>query len=492
MLDQSDVRRRKFIQTVGATGIGTTIAGCTGDSGGGSTNGTNGGGGSTTLKMNLLSRTPKNAIQQFEPLLHEAGLSKDISIELSTKSPGTLEDQYRQWLNAGRSNPDILTMDVGWSIPFIRRDQLLNLSEYLSEDSLQELENEYNPESVDSSRGRNGDIFGVPLIMDVRGMWYRRDLAKKAGYDPEGENWATEPHSWERFSQIVADIKNQQSLEYGLTMPFELSQTITCCTFNAIMSQWGGAYFGGREYLFGPVGERPITVDEEPVLDALRMLRTFMWEHDGQHSLDSGSFKGGIVPSDALGWRYTKDLDSFLNGNAFTYTVGIPAFAKLAATGSNFGDKVNEKLGLMPKPYGVRESKSKYEGIGGTMSPLGGYNLSVNPNSNNKDAALEVIRTVMKDKFLEKWFNVSGYLPPKPKLLQSDAIKGHELFGQYMDTFSVMANNSIPRPVTPIYFQESKVVSQEVHNVVSQKKTPDKGMSDLKQQLKQIESNYGQ
>ncbi|MBV0925940.1 extracellular solute-binding protein [Halomicroarcula limicola] len=442
--------------------------------------------------MNLLSRTPKQAVEQFEPALHEAGLSEDISIELSTKTPGTLEEQYRQWLNAGRGSPDILTMDVGWSIPFIRRGQLLNLSKALSDEHIQTLENEFNAESVDSSRGRNGDVFGVPLIMDVRGMWYRRDLAKEAGYDPDGENWGTEPKSWKEFSQIAAAVQKQQGTRYGLTMPFELSQTVTCCTFNSIMSQWGGAYFGGQDYLFGPVGDRPITIDEEQVLDSLRMLRTFMWGHDDQHSLDDDSFVGGIVPSDVLGWRYTKDLDAFLNGNSFAYTVGNPAFAKLASSESNFGDAVSEKLGLMPKPYGIRETDSEYQNIGGTMSPLAGYNLSVNPNSNKQDAALEVLRTVMTDDFLVKWFKLSGFLPPKPKLLQTKGVADHPLFGQYMDTFSVMADNVIPRPVTPIYFQESKVISQEVHNVVSQSKAPETGMTDAKKQLAQIEESYGQ
>ena len=28
-------------------------------------------------------------------------------------------------------------------------------------------------------------------------MIYRKDLVEEAGYDPEGENWATEPMSWQ-------------------------------------------------------------------------------------------------------------------------------------------------------------------------------------------------------------------------------------------------------------------------------------------------------
>lgn len=142
------------------------------------------------------------------------------------------------------------------------------------------------------------------------------------------------------------------------------------------------------------------------------------------------------------------------------------------------------------KPYGIKEIDSEYQGIGGTASPLGGYNLSVNPNSESIDAALDVIRTAMKDDFLTKWFKLSGFLPPKPKLLKAKSVTSHPLFGQYMDTFSVMADNAIPRPVTPIYFQESKTISQEVHNVVSRSTSPENGMTELKQQLQQIGGTF--
>ncbi|GAA0681912.1 extracellular solute-binding protein [Natronoarchaeum mannanilyticum] len=437
--------------------------------------------------MTLHTQTPESVRQQLEPTLKEAGLSEDIDIEINTATPGQLETQYRQWLNAGRSEPDILLMDVGWSIPFIRRGQLLNLNDHLDESEIDTLENDYNGPSVNSSRGRDGNIYGVPFMFDVRGLLYRKDLAESAGYDPEGSNWGSEPMSWGEASQIIADVRDSQGLDYGMTMPFELSQTITCCAFNGMMSQWGGAYFGGRENLFGPIGDRPVTVDEEPVLNALRMLRTFFHGHDDEHSLDESTYTGGIVPPDSLGWRYTSDMESFLNGDAFAYSVGSPAFVRLGASEQNFGDQVNEKLGIMPYPYGVPESESQYDSIGGTMSPLAGYNLSINPNSNKIDTALEVLRTVMTDEFHMNWYELSGTLPPKPSLLSSDRAAQHEMFGQYMDAMSVAADNAIPRPVTPIYFQQSDIIAQEVHNVVSQSKTPESGMSDLKSQLQEIE-----
>ncbi|MFC7212634.1 extracellular solute-binding protein [Saliphagus sp. GCM10025334] len=485
MADRSGVNRRQFIRAAGTTGIGASIAGCLGGSSSGE------GSGDRTIEMTLLSQMTEDQIDGFEPALRAGGLSEDISIEIDTATPGQLEDQYRQWLNAGRGSPDVLTMDVGWSIPFIRRGQLLNLNEHLDDSEIDTLESEFNDASLDSSRGQEGNLYGVPFMFDVRGLLYRRDLAEQAGYDPDAENWGSEPRSWQEVSEIIADVQEQQDLDYGLTMPFELSQTITCCTFNAMMSQWGGAYFGGRDNLFGPIGDRPITVDEEPVLNALRMLRTFFHGHDDEHSLDE-EFAGEITPTEALGWRYTSDMESFLNGNAFAYTEGQVGFVTLGATDDYFGEAVNEKLGLMPYPYGVEQSETEYDGIGGPMSPLAGYNLSVNPNSNKTDAALEVIRAAMTDEFHLEWFNVGGNPPPKESLQDSEEVMGHETYGPYMDAMSVAADHAVPRPVTPIYFQQSDIVAQEVHNVVSQDKSPEQGMADLKDQLQQIEEDNAQ
>ncbi|GAB3419589.1 hypothetical protein GCM10027435_21140 [Haloparvum alkalitolerans] len=492
MRDHYGVNRRRFLRTAGATGVGASIAGCLGGDGGdsdesGGSTSSDGADGETTLQITLLSQMTEQAINGFEPALKEAGLSEDITLEINTATPGQLEQQYRQWLNAGRGDPDVLLMDVGWSIPFIRRGQLLNLNDHLSDEEIDTLESEFKGPSVDSSRGQNGNLYGVPFIMDVRGVMYRKDHAEAAGYDPEAENWGSEPMSWAEFSQIAADVKQQQELEYGMTMPFELSQTITCCAFNGMMSQWGGAYFGGRDNLFGPVGERPVTVDEEPVLNALRMLRTFMHGHDDEHSLDESEFAGDIVPSDALGWRYTTDMESFIAGDAFAYTVG--QMGLLQQIGASVDGDVNDMIGMMPYPYGVERSEAEYEGLGGSVSPLAGYNLSVNPNSDKIDAALEVLRAVLTDDFHRNYFEVSGSLPPKPSVFESESLTEHETFGQYLDTFRIAAENPVPRPVTPIYFQEADIIAQEVHNVVSQGKPPEQGMTDLKEQLQQIEEN---
>lgn len=77
--------------------------------------------------------------------LHEVGLSQNVELEIVAGAwdSGQRSAQYQQWLAAGRERPDLLLMDTGWTIPFIARNQVANLSTKLSEDTLKTINDEY-------------------------------------------------------------------------------------------------------------------------------------------------------------------------------------------------------------------------------------------------------------------------------------------------------------------------------------------------------------
>ena len=475
------VDRRKFVQTVGAASVAAGLAGCSDDDSESDSE--------ETIQI-ALEAQDEEFEEEYQEALWNAGLSEDIEIEILGTGLDDRDDQYRQWLNAGRAEPDILMMDVGWSIPFVERGQLLSLEDHLSSSALDELENDYFESSVQASVGSDGDRYGVPLFPDFGAMMYRKDLAEEAGYDPEGENWATEPMTWKRFSQISAEIMEEnEEVEYGFTFPFDLSQTITCCTFNEYMSQWGGAYFGGIENLYGPVGDRPITVTEEEPLRALRMIRTFIHGHEDEHSLDDEEYAGNITPEGVFDWRYTGDLEAFLGGEAFAYRTW-PTFLHDASDEDAFGEDMHDQVGLMPFPYAVSEGESSYDGIGGSMTSLGGWNLSINPNSEKIDEAVEVLEAAMSDEFLLTRWDSVGTLPPKPDVMESQEAADDPVMGPYLDTLSYAGQTTIARPVTPIYFDQADAVAQEVFDVATQEKTPEEGMADLEEALQSFEDEF--
>jgi hypothetical protein len=252
------------------------------------------------------------------------------------------------------------------------------------------------------------------------------------------------------------------------------------------MSSWGGAYFGGRENLFGPVGERPITVDEPEVHNSLRMMRKFV--HDEDFGGEFEGYGGNIAPTDILGWTEETSRSPFAEGNAVFHR-NWPY--SLALTGRNPEETeapaLGEDLGAMPIPYAVPESEAAQPGTGGTTSALGGWHLTFNPNSDNLDVMDEVVRAIQEPDFQLELFRLQGWLPPRPELFNSDEARDVEPVGRYMDTLQVAGENVMARPVTPVWSQESSSIAQAANNVVGQEVSPEEGMSSLANSLEQIE-----
>ncbi|MFB6125938.1 MAG: substrate-binding domain-containing protein [Halolamina sp.] len=476
--DSESVSRRRFVQAASAAGVTTGLAGCVY---GGSDSGSGG-----TVTWGFDPTAAQEAGEDIKQAFYDAGLSKDIDIEFSTggAETGSRRDSYNTLLNAGETDPDMFMMDNGWTNIFIARQQLANLSEMLPSDAISTVNEEYFNGFTATARGGSGDLFGVPLFPDFPTMQYRKDWAEEAGYNPESDNWATEPMTWQEFSQVTKDIKEQQSSKYGYTFQFDIYEGLSCCDFNEFITSWGGAYFGGRENLFGPIGDRPVTVDTEPVKNALRMIRTFVHGQDDPESLDG--YAGQIAPSEVLSMTEESSRKPMLNGDAVMHRNWPYALSLNGAS-----DALGEDYGAMPIPYAVSEGEAMAQGTGGTASALGGWHMTVNPNTENEEAVKEVISThVNSDQLKLDILEIYGWLPTKPELFNSSRAQEVEPVGRYMDTLKVAGENVIARPVTAVWSSQSSAIAQEANAAAAQKKSPSEGMGDLESKLQEIENGY--
>jgi ABC-type glycerol-3-phosphate transport system substrate-binding protein len=273
-------------------------------------------------------------------------------------------------------------------------------------------------------------------------------------------------------------------IDNGFTFQANVYEGLSCCDFNEFMTSYGGTFFGGRENLFGPVGDRPITVDEESVLNSIRMVRTLIHGEDDEHSLDG--ITGNISPEAVLQWTEEPSRKPFTGGNAIMHR-NWPYSITINGAEDVFG----EDLGVMPIPYGVTPDESEYEGTGGPVAALGGWHMTMNPNApdGQKSAAVQVLRAMMEPQFQLANFGIQGWIPPRPELLESDEAKEVDVIGRYLSALRVAGENAIPRPVTVVWPQQSGKVAQEVNNAYAQEKAPEQAMSDLKSQLEQIEQS---
>ena len=468
------VSRRRFVQAAGATGAASTIAvsGCLG--------GGDSGDGAVTIYSDDDMKEHEDTIQS---VLEEVGVEEEIEVIEGHENTDDRRNKISTAFQGQQDNWDIISADNGWTKPFIAGGHLANLSDHLPSDALDTVDNDYFQSFTSTARDLDGNLFGVPLYPDYPTMQYRKDLFEDAGYNPDEEGWATDPPSMEEFSHIVADVHDNVDVDYGYTFQASAYEGLSCCTFNEAMTSWGGAYFGDHDNLYGPIGDRPITVDEEPVHNAIRMVRTFVHGQDDPEALEG--YAGDISPTEVLQWTEEPSRGPFTDGNAvahrnWPYSVNI----------NGAEEEMGEDLGVMPIPGAVPESESEYDGAGGPVAALGGWHLVINGYSDRKEAAANVLAGFTHDEVQLTLFEEIGWVPPKPDLFDSQRARDIPVMGRYMDALQVAGENAVPRPVTEIWPSQSESIYQEVHAAYSQDKSPEQAMSDLADSLQQLEEDY--
>ena len=468
------VSRRTFVGAAGAT-AGVGLAGCV-----------YGGSGSEDSVVWGFDPNPASEIpDEIRDLYYEAGLDEDIEIEFrgGEEDTGERRNSYIDLFEAGETQPELFLIDNGWATEFIQRGYLENLTEVLDDDELAYIDDEYFDGFTDTVRDpETGDLYGIPYYPDFPTMQYRKDYAREAGYDDDDfEEWATEPMTWLEWAEIVEDVVEASDADYGFTTQFAIYEGTACCTFNEVLSSWGGAYFGGRDNLFGPVGDRPITVDEPEFIDAIRMMRTFVADEHGDDTLEE--YPTGIANPGITSHREGDAEEDILDGAA--------AFQRNWPFTLHSGPEEHgvDNWGAMPIPYAVSEEDAAQSGTGGTTAALGGWHVVLNPNAENRDEAIEVLRTTMEDSVSLGLFEEWGWLPPKPALFESAEAEAIEPVGEYLETLRVAGENTMARPSTRVWSSQSSNIAEEVNRAVAGEKDPEEAAADLYGYLDDLEQS---
>lgn len=485
----NSVSRRQYLAATGALGA-AGLAGCSGGGG-------DGGGGNTdepidtdapdedvTIQIAADSNFANAADDIIRTLREDGGLPENIDIEFLAGSftTGDRRSQYQQILSAGQERPTVMMMDNGWTIPFIARGQIANLSQQLPSSITDAVTNDYLGNMVATAQGQNGDLYGIPLFADFPTIQYRKDLMREAGYsDSDFETWATEPMTWQEFSQVVRETMDATDTQMGFNWQGAAYEGLSCCDFIEFMGSHGGSYFGEFENYFGPIGDRPITVNDESVINAIRMMRTFI---NGQDDPTAVEGYADISPDAVVQYKEESSREPFTNGNAvalrnWPYSININAAS----------DVFGEDLGVMPIPFAVSRNDSQYESIGGSTSALGGWHLTLNPNASDvrKQAAVQLFRALQTDEVRIRMFEIGGWIPPIPDLINTDRTRQLEPIGRYVDSLQVAGRNALPRAVTVVWPSQSTQIANEVNAALRQEKSPSQAMSDLESSLQSIE-----
>ncbi len=205
-----------------------------------------------------------SAIPGFE----EANEGVTVTVDLSTW--GQLGEKLLTSF-AGNIPVDLVETGSDWVGPYAKRGQFLSVEDYVANQYQDEI-GDFYADMVELSR-YNGELMGLPYILDIRTMCYRKDHFEEAGLDPE-----VPPDTWDDL------------VEFGITLTqFDDQDNFTRAGYVLNAGNPGGAFFEYWAFLvqngsgvvipWGSWDPEDVSFNGPEGLEALEFMHSLINEH---------------------------------------------------------------------------------------------------------------------------------------------------------------------------------------------------------------------
>ncbi|RWR01371.1 ABC transporter substrate-binding protein [[Pantoea] beijingensis] len=270
----------------------------------------------------------------------------------------------------------------------------------------------------------NGRLKALPFYLDVGMLYYRKDLLEKYQEQP--------PKTWEELTRIATKIQDEERKSgrnnfWGMVFQGKSYEGLTCNALEWINSSGGGTFVDEKGN---------ITINNPQAAKILDL---------------AASWIGKITPKGALGYKEEESRAVFQNGDALFMRNWPYAYQLSQGDDSPLRDKV----GIMPLPSG--------EG-GESSATLGGWQWSVNANTQNKAAVYALLKIVADDDAQKVALKTMGFTPSNPALYKDKEVLAT---APQLALFAPVFDAAIARPATPTRAQYPKV-SNAIFNQVFQ------------------------
>jgi multiple sugar transport system substrate-binding protein len=276
--------------------------------------------------------------------------------------------------------------------------------------------------------------YGVPWYVETRVLYYRTDLAKKAGWDKA-------PTTWDEFSKFAADLKKA-----GVKYPVSLQPGQTGSWQSVLPFAWSnGAKVtndGGTDY----------SIDSPQMTEALDYYKSFFDKGYSQtRLLDPGELENGFAKG---------TYGSFISG---PWHIGLV-----------------EDAGLTTDKYAVAPLPGKDSGPGTSFT--GGGDLAVFKDAKNRDGAWKLVRWLSEAQTQSKWYDTVKDLPAVKSAWQTGDLGDDQqlqVFGQQLDS-------ALAPPAVPSWEQVASVIDGDVEKAVKGSMPTADAVADMQKQAKSI------
>ncbi|MBU2665462.1 sugar ABC transporter substrate-binding protein [Actinoplanes bogorensis] len=250
--------------------------------------------------------------------------------------------------------------------------------------------------------------YGVPWYVETRGIFYRKDLAAKAGF-PDG------PKTWDDLKAMAKALQAKAGAKWGINLqPGKTGSWQSILPFG-----WsnGAEIATGDKYTF----------DTPEMTAALTYYQSFFKEKLAPTNLPEGALEPAFVRG---------EIGAFMSG---PWHVGI--LNDQGAKG---------KFAVAPMP----SEKS-------STSFIGGSNIAVFKDAKNRDAAWKFLQWLSKPEVQAKWYQTVSDLPAVQSAWDDSALGGDEM----LKVFGEQLKSAKAPPSFPTWTQVSATFDTEAEKV---------------------------
>ena len=314
----------------------------------------------------------------------------DVKIDV-TPIPWDAAHNKIQTAIAGGNTPDLAMIGTTWMADF--GDAFATVPEQLPTTGFFD---------GAQSTTRVGDrVAGVPWYVDTRVLYYRTDIAAKAG-------WTKAPTTWDELQQMASDMQQKGGATWGMRMP---------AGNDAFQGAMWMPWSAGAELTDGNAW----TLNTPEMVEGLTYYQSFFQKGIADPNVDTSP---GATEAE------------FVNGTAPMVVEGPFLRGQIAAVGgTDFTDKYT--TAVLPAH------------TDGSVSFSGGANLAVFKDSKNADAAWKLVRWLSQPETQAEFFTATGDLPALKSAWDQPAIAGDSSVA----TFGTQLETAKAPPVTTTWVQ---------------------------------------
>ncbi|MFT8592911.1 MAG: extracellular solute-binding protein [Bifidobacterium sp.] len=346
----------------------------------------------------------------------------DVTVKVTAIPWSSAHDKLQTAIAAGNA-PDVAQMGTTWMADFAG-----SFSEVPSNLGLSDFSD--GPLKAGQVKGKQ---LGVPWYVDTHVLFYRKDIAEKAG-------WNRAPKTWTELKSMAAAMQKVEGVDYG----FYIAPSGTDC------------FLGNLDSVYSSGGI--LLKDGKWNFDSAQVKKGF--------ELTTSLFKDGIADANA-DVSSGASIANFASGKTAMMIAGPTTISQLSDLDKNIASKY--ATAVLP----TAKTSTAF---------VGGADFVVFKDSKNKQAAWKFVKWASQPKIQAQWYQLTSDLPASSSAWKESALSGDDK----LSAFGEQLKSTMAPPAVTTWAQVTGAADQIVEQMNKGTLSVSQGMEQLQKQAESI------